>query len=127
MSRLSVFQVTSLVFICFSFFPIALMLAKISLNFLYAAYILYGLAQSGSHMLWHLSGPIFAKNEDSSKFSGINIVMVGLRGLVAPMLGGLIYTVAGWQVGLGVGTLLCLFGSWYMLFKKVREPIYAPK
>ena len=119
MARFSLFKVTSLVFVFCTLFPVALILAKFSIYFLYAAYIIYGFAQSGSHMIWHLSGPIFAKNEDSAKFSGINIVMVGLRGLVAPMMAGWIYASFGWAAALGFGCAMCLFGSWFMMFRKI--------
>lgn len=118
MGKFSLSFVTSLVFIFCTLFPIALILAKFSLNFLYAAYVLYGFAQSGSHMIWNLSGPLFAMQEDSAKFSGVNIVMVGLRGLIAPMLGGWLYTHFGWFFVLSLGAGLCLFGSWFMVFRK---------
>ncbi|MDN3504835.1 MAG: MFS transporter [Rhabdochlamydiaceae bacterium] len=121
MSKLSVFQMSSLVFVCFGIFPIAIILAKVSLYFLYAAFVIYGLAQSGSHLLWHLSGPLFADKEDSSMYSGINIVMVGVRGLAAPMLGGLLYSQFGPFFTLSVGMGMCIFGGWYILFKQPKR------
>ena len=121
MNRFSLSQVTSLVFVFCTLFPVALMLAKCSLYFLYVAYVIYGFAQSGSHMIWHLSGPIFAKEEDSAKFSGVNIVMVGIRGLVAPMMAGWIYATLGWGAALGFGCSMCLLGSWFMLRKRVNR------
>ena len=121
MNRLSVFQVTSLVTLSFAFFPISLMFATTSPLFLYLAFAIYGLAQSGSHTVWHLSGPIFAQDEDSSHFSGVNIVMVGLRGMVAPLLGGLLYATCGSMFVLVLGMLLCLFSSWFMLFRRLPQ------
>ncbi|MCF7852056.1 MAG: MFS transporter [Simkaniaceae bacterium] len=121
MSRLSVFKMTSLVCLAFAIFPLTLIFAKMWIACLYIAYVIYGFAQSGSHMLWHLSGPLFAKNEDSSKYSGINIVMVGLRGMIAPMLGGILYTFFGSMVVLALGMLFCCFGAWFMVGVKVKE------
>ena len=37
--------------------------------------------------MWNMSGPIFAGKEESSQYSGVNVVLVGVRGAVAPPRG----------------------------------------
>lgn len=72
------------VLVGFSLYLFCLYLAGINLQFFYFAFILYGLAQAGSHLLWNLSGTLFAGNDDSSQYSRVNILMVGLRGTTTP-------------------------------------------
>ena len=51
----------------------------------YAAYTMFGIMQAGSTLSWHLSGPIFSKEKDSTLFSGVSVAMVGLRGCIFPI------------------------------------------
>lgn len=69
-------------------FPVLLLLAAQSeLVWLYLAYLLYGFMQSGNELSWNMSGPIFAKNEDSTPYSTVNVIAVGIRGMFIPTLG----------------------------------------
>ena len=79
-----------LVLLGFAFFGALLILAKFSQGFIFIAYLIYGVAQAGSHLIWHLSGPIFSVDDSSSRYSGVNVVMVGIRGLIGPLLGGVL-------------------------------------
>ncbi|NGX26709.1 MAG: hypothetical protein K940chlam6_00634, partial [Chlamydiae bacterium] len=60
MDKLNIFRFSSLVTILAALFPLALLLAKFQLPWIYAAYLIYGVMQAGSELSWHLSGPIFA-------------------------------------------------------------------
>jgi hypothetical protein len=111
MGRLSIHQVTTLVCLCFALFLATLLLSPASTSLFYLAFALYGVAQAGSHIAWHLSGPTFAGTEDSSRFSSVNIMMVGLRGLIAPGIGSLLYSQFGPLTPLTCGLILCLAGS----------------
>lgn len=110
----------------FALFPFVLILATWHIQWFYVAFILYGIAQAGSHLLWNLSGTLFAKEEDSSQFSRVNILMLGLRGMIAPALGGLLCKLTGPIFVLTLGALCCLSGAWYMAFqaKKNLNPIH---
>ncbi|MDN3508289.1 MAG: hypothetical protein P0S94_05150, partial [Simkaniaceae bacterium] len=109
-------KLTSIVCIGFSFYPIALLIAQVEISWFYLAFLLYGIAQAGSHLLWHLSGTLFAGDqENSSKFTTVNILTVGLRGLIAPALGGVICKFFGPTTNMVIGSGLCLVGGWYML------------
>lgn len=116
LERYPVKKLTSLILIGFGFFPLLLLFAKLSLFFLNLAFVLYGVAQAGSHLLWNLSGTLFASEEESSsKYTGTNVLMVGIRGLIGPTLGGLLITAFSPSIVLGIGGLICLAGSYYML------------
>ncbi|MCB1109440.1 MAG: hypothetical protein KDK64_00520, partial [Chlamydiia bacterium] len=115
MGRFSVNHLTAAIIFGFSLFPLALLCAIFNLFWVNIAFLFYGVAQAGSHLIWHLSGTLFAIKEDSSKFSSVNILMVGLRGLLAPVLGGICCSFWSPLTILGVGIAIGLVGALYML------------
>ncbi len=111
LGRFRLNPLTSFVILLFALFPACLLLAPYQIGWLYAAYLIYGIAQGGSHIVWHLSGPHFAGNADSSPYSGVNVVMVGLRGMIFPFLGSLLASFLGSALVLSLGLLCCLTGA----------------
>jgi hypothetical protein len=129
MSRLNIFSFSGVVTVLAAFFPICLMTAQWQIGWLYAAYLLYGIMQGGSEMSWHLSGPIFAQQEDSSTYSGVNGVSVGLRGCLAPYLGGVLCDLFNTITVLWIGGGLCLMATWQMRFNRYRlieNEVFSP-
>lgn len=65
--------------------------------------------------MWHLSGTLFAQEEESSsKYTAANVLMVGIRGLIGPFLGGALTCAVGSQPTLVLGSLICFLGATYM-------------
>lgn len=93
-----------------------ILLASFHIYWIYVAYLIYGTMQAGSELSWNLSGPIFAKEKDSTLFTGINVAMVGLRGCVAPLLGGYILSKFGAPYAFLAGGCLCVGGCFYSLW-----------
>lgn len=91
-------------------FPIMLLFAQMHIAFLYLGFMLYGIAQAGSHLIWNLSGTIFAGEHDSSPFTRVNILLIGIRGIVMPLLGGLLCQLFGSTFVLVLGGGVCLTG-----------------
>jgi hypothetical protein len=114
-------KLTSIVCLGFGFFPFFVLLAYFNHAWIYCAFMLYGITQAGSHLIWNMSGPIFAKEEDSAPFSSINVLMVGIRGLIAPLIGGILVSFFSPFIVLFLGAFFCFLGSFY-LFKKKAEP-----
>ncbi len=114
LNNTSISTLTTRILIGFALFPLTLLFSGLSMNWFYLAFLFYGIAQAGSHLLWNLSGTLFSKEEDSSQFSRVNILMVGLRGIIAPALGGLMCRFLGPTAMLILGSTLCFFGAWYM-------------
>ncbi len=114
LSNLSIPQLTIRILIGFGLFPLVLLLSLLDMQWFYLAFVFYGIAQAGSHLLWNLSGTLFAQDEDSSQYSRVNILMVGLRGIVAPALGGLMCSYLGPVPMLVFGTLICAMGAVYI-------------
>lgn len=92
-------------------YSICLFSAQMHLAWLFAAYLCYGIMEGGSSLAWNLSGPIFSKDADSSSFSNINVLSVGLRGCVVPAMGSLLGTLLGAPVVIVIGGALCLLAN----------------
>ena len=101
---------------CFSvgIFPFLLFFAQYSVAFLYLAYFAYGIGQAGCHLNWNMSGTAFAKGECSSVFTGVNVLTVGIRGLIVPPLGGLLCAMVGPFYPIAASLLLCFGSAMYM-------------
>ena len=123
MNKVNIYRFNSIVTLLAFIFPLCLLAAQTNLGWLYGGYLLYGVMQAGSEMSWHLSGPLFAKNEDSSVYSSINVLSVGLRGCFVPAIGSfLVYFFHASGVML-VGSMLCLTAAICMGYysREIRE------
>ncbi len=126
MHELSVSKQMTLMLVLFALFPLVLYFSVFNLFWFYFAYFIYGVATSGSHVVWNLSGPLFSDKKDSSMYSGVNVIMVGLRGCVIPPIGGILCVILGPVFLLIMGSSICLFAGSQMLFKgrkKLRATI----
>ncbi len=93
-NKTKIFTFCSFVTLFAALFPFLLMGAKFNPALIFVAYLTYGIMQGGSELSWKMSGPIFAKEEDSAPFSSINILFVGIRGAIFPYLGSLCYALS---------------------------------
>jgi predicted MFS family arabinose efflux permease len=107
----------------FGLFPLVLLLSSTHLAWFYFAHLLYGFTQGGSHLIWNLSGTIFAGDQNSTPFTTVNVLMIGLRGAIAPILGGVLCNQLGPAPVLALGACIALFGSWYM--QRLRNSVLA--
>lgn len=107
LSRLTLLPMTSLMALVACLFPLTLLFASHHLAWLWIAYVLYGFVQAGSELAWNMSGPIFSKEHDSSPYTTVNILSVGVRGTLIPALGALLTS----PVALISSALLALGGS----------------
>lgn len=89
-------------------YPLLVAGAQYNIFWLYAAYGLYGVMQAGSELGWHMSGPIFAQEGDSTAFSETNVHMVGIRGCIVPPLGALLGTLTDSTTVMFTGSAVCL-------------------
>lgn len=94
--------------------PFCLIAAKFNIAWVYFGYFVYGIMMAGSELSWNMSGPIFAKNEDSSVYTTVNVVTVGLRGCFVPALGTLLTYWTNSTTVLMLGGILCLLATWRM-------------
>lgn len=111
-------RLTTWILVGFGCYPLFWLLSSLHLSWFYLAHLLYGIAQGGSHLVWHLSGPIFAGNQNSAPFTTVNVLMIGLRGAVGPLLGGLLCLTWGPVPVLVLGAVIGLSGAYVMLRKQ---------
>jgi ABC-type polysaccharide/polyol phosphate export permease len=75
----------------------------------------YGIAQAGSHLIWNLSSGYFSKDQDSTPYTALNILLQGIRGCFAPLLGGLMTQLMGPLIVLITGAMIAFFGMVVMI------------
>lgn len=80
--------------------------------------IFEGLAQSGGAIAWNIGHLHFAEDEKAELYMGIHVSLTGLRGLVAPFVGTLIYEFFGWWVFM-VGFVISYAG--YVIFSRLAR------
>lgn len=120
MSRVDIFRFSSAVTSLACFFPLLVIAASVNLTWLYLAYILYGIMQAGSELSWNMSGPIFSNDDDSSIYTGVNVVTVGLRGMIFPALGSSLCSLTN-------SATVMVLGSLSMLLATALLTTYSPK
>ena len=118
MKKVNIFYFGAVIAALAVIFPLFLVAAQWQLIWLYVAYLLYGCMQSGNELSWNLSGPIFAQNENSSPFSTVNVIAVGVRGIFVPLIGAYLLAQFGALTVLFASGMLCLLAS-------VRMAIYS--
>lgn len=123
-NRMDIFRLSSSIAALGCLFPLCLILAQWHIAWLYLGYLSYGIMQSGNELIWNMSGPLFAKDdEDSSVYTSVNVVAIGLRGCFVPALGSAVCTAMGTPTVFLASTLLCLCATgWLALFQQ-RQPI----
>lgn len=119
LARETVPQLTFWILFGFALYPLLLVFSQIHMGWFYLSFVCYGIAQAGSHLLWNLSGTLFADEEDSSPYSRVNILMLGLRGAIAPALGGICCDFFGPIFVLLMGAAICFCGVVYMKKKRI--------
>lgn len=116
-NKVNIYRFLSWVTLLAALFPIGMLCAISHNGWLYASYLIYGIMQAGSELSWHLSGPVFAKDKESTIFSETNVLIVGIRGCLIPLLGNLIYMTTGSSVVVMIISLfLCLMATERMHF-----------
>jgi len=114
MRKINIYRFNSNITLLAALFPLLLLAAKEHLLWLYIGYLIYGVMQAGSTLSWNLSGPIFSNEKDSTPYTSVNVVTVGLRGCVAPALGSLLCQHWGGTPVLLASSLICFLATWQL-------------
>jgi predicted MFS family arabinose efflux permease len=123
LSQKSVLSISSLVAVGFLLSQLFL-LSSLTLYYLvFFAYAIYGIAQGGSQLIWHLSGPMLSGEESSCQYSSVNILAVGVRGAIAPLLGGILLHSFGIIPTMWISSFTIFLGALYL--QKQKEPVFA--
>lgn len=111
LNKVDIFTFSGVIAALACFFPLALMAAPYQIAWLYMGYFIYGFMQSGNELSWNMSGPLFSKEHDSTPFSSVNVMAVGVRGAIIPTLGGLLISAISSSFTMGIGAVLCLLAT----------------
>lgn len=114
MHKMGIFPLTSLISFISLLFPLCLLAANYGILWLYAGYFFYGIMQSGNELVWNMSGPYFAKNENSADYTSINVISTGVRGAFVPALGSFLAASFGLPIVMGLSGILCLGATWIL-------------
>ncbi len=112
--RYTIHLLTACACIGFGCYPLFSMLSLFSHYWVFFALFLYGVTQAGSHLIWNLSGPLFAQEKESMPFSAMNILAIGIRGLIAPLAGGILCQYFSPLPVLIAASVICFVGGWQM-------------
>jgi hypothetical protein len=112
-NRVTLFLINGIMNLFTCLFFLSLFASSIDLKWLYLGYLFYGMMQAGSELSWNLSGPIFSEKRESTLFSSLNLIMVGLRGCLCPFLGQFLLFVSGANGAFAFAILLTILSLFY--------------
>lgn len=112
-NRFSLFLVNCMINLFSCLFILFILTSKFYLGWLYVAYLMYGAMQSGCEISWNISGPVFSRENESTAYSNLNLILVGLRGCLSPVIGQLIFIYSGAVSVFVMAFTLCLVSLIY--------------
>ena len=107
---------TAISFLTLSVFPLVLYISSyMSINtaiiLVFIAYFIYSFGMAGVNITWNISSIYFAGKEDSSMYQSIHVSATGIRGLLGPLLGLLIYRMFGIKLVFLISFLFIFVGG----------------
>lgn len=112
-NQVSLYRINCFVNLLICLFVIFIFLAKLHPGCLFLGYLIYGAMQSGNELSWNMSGPVFSKEKESTVFSSLNLLLVGLRGCIFPFLGQMMFFYSGTTGVFGAAFVLSLISILY--------------
>ncbi len=85
-------------------------------EWLYVGYLFYGAMQGGCELSLNMSGAIFSKKNDSTSYSSLNLLLIGVRGCICPFLGYTIFSYSNETFVFLTTLSICLIGVIYGLW-----------
>ncbi len=88
--------------------------------------VFHGIHRGGGTLAWNLGHLHFATRENAEVYMGLHQTLTGMRGLTAPFLGTLLWSLTGWGVW-GIAFMMCLGSSvWYYRLWREESPDHRP-
>lgn len=116
MPYMSIYRMNAYMNVFTCLFMVGVLAAITGTQWLYVAYLCYGTMQGGCELSWNMSGPIFSKKNDSTLYSSLNLLLVGVRGCICPFLGYILFTYFGVIPTFLTALATCLIGTAYGLW-----------
>jgi MFS family permease len=98
--RLQPLRFTGRAFLLLALYPLCLLVSTMPglsdrVSWVYAALFFFSIAMAGVNLSWTLGSMHFAGDEDASVFQGVHVALTGVRGLLAPAFGFVVYKILG--------------------------------
>jgi hypothetical protein len=111
---------TGRVFLLLAGYPLLLLASTAAwlpdrVSLVYAALFVYSVAMTGVNLSWNLGPMQFAGEADASTFQGVHVALTGLRGLIGPSAGYVIYRLCGSGAVFALSAALFLSAGFLML------------
>lgn len=120
-AKLSIYHLNGYINIFSCLFISFLLAASAYTPWLFLAYLMYGTMQAGCELSWNVCGPLFSQENESSLYSSINLLFIGIRGCVCPFLGQLLFHYGSFFPSFIFAGSLCLLGVFYAFFLDYQE------
>jgi hypothetical protein len=112
----SLYYLNAVINLFSSLFIAFLLASSLNINWIFLAYLMYGVMQAGCEISWNMSGPIFSREKDSISYSNLNLALVGFRGLICPFMGQLIFIHTNALFVFACSGALCLLSLIYAVW-----------
>jgi MFS family permease len=129
LGRLRPLRFTGRFFLILALYPLCLLMSTfpgfaLPMRFVcvYGALFFFSVAMAGVNMSWTLGSMHFAGNEDASAFQGLHVAMTGVRGLLAPSMGYMVYRFVGTWAVFALSTVLFTLAGILMLRHDRDDP-----
>jgi len=126
LDRVNILVYSSATFFLLSFYPLLLLFsggASSPLIFVYAAFFIYSVSMAAVAVIWDLASITFSGEKNSRDYQSVHVVLTGIRGIIAPMMGLFIMQVFSIQAVFAVSFVFFLLSSIMMFsfyFEKRR-------
>jgi len=94
-NHISLYRLNFYVNIFSSLFIAFILFSNLQTYSIFIAYFMYGAMQAGCELSWNMNGPLFSKKKDCTLYSSLNLLLVGVRGLIFPFCGQLLLFLTG--------------------------------
>ena len=102
-----------------------LLASNFGLFWLYLAYLSYGTMRSGFALSWNMSGAVFSGKEESFAYSSMNLALVGVRGVICPFLGYLLFSLSNANIVFLCAFVVTALGSLHALWVERKYPQFS--
>lgn len=111
--KISIYRLNYIVNMFSCLFIVSLLASEGEVSWLYLAYLMFGAMQGGCDLSWHIAGPTFAKENESTLYSSETLALIGIRGCIFPFIGQFIFSHSNIVTVFTLSGLLCFFSIFY--------------
>jgi hypothetical protein len=93
-------------------------------HFIFAAFLIQGLFASSMGMVWGIGSSYFAPAEEAARYHSIHLSLTGIRGILAPPIGVIVFKLSGYYGSFGCAIGMQLLAMTIMYLSLKRRPLF---